>query len=81
VKNHISSFKEVRYVSFSLIKPNYFKTTFFIIIFTYLMQVYRSKMAMEPKQASPRSKMDGTRLKVLFGHFEPVYLATSGMLK
>ena len=32
-------------------------------------------MAMESQQASPMSKMDGTRLpEVLFGHFGPVYL-------
>ena len=31
-------------------------------------------MAMETQQASPMSKMDGTRLPVLFDHFGPVYL-------
>ena len=31
-------------------------------------------MAMEPKQANPISKMEGTRLPILLGHFETVYL-------
>ena len=38
------------------------EATFFIINFTYLKQICRSKMAMEPQQAIPIPKMDGTRL-------------------
>ena len=44
---------------------------FFIIIFTYLYQIYRFKMATELQQAIPMSKKDGTRL---IGHFGSLYL-------